>query len=76
VSEAQPYIWGESQRIILMLEVKHFSKNCSNTRNVVFLVDTGAPYTVISPTLKKLLLADCNIPDKRVSHDRMAIKIN
>ena len=59
-----------------MLEAKHFSKNCSNTRNVVYLLDTGAPYSVISPTLKKLLLADCNIPAKRGTHERMTVKIN
>jgi hypothetical protein len=57
-------IWGEYNRVLLMLEAKHFGKNCSRSRNVVFLLDTGAPYTVISPTLKMLILADCNIPQE------------
>jgi len=38
-----------------MLEVKHYLQNCTSSRNVIFLLDTGAPYSVISPAVKKLI---------------------
>lgn len=58
-------IWGEHDRVILMLEVKHFSKNCSNSRNVAFLLDTGAPFTVISSAVRRLILKDCKLIEKK-----------
>ena len=69
-------IWGEHDRVILMLEVKHFSKNCSISRNVVFLLDTGAPFTVISPAVRKLILKDCKLIEKKGSRQILGIKIN
>ena len=69
-------IWGEHDRVILMLEVKHFSNNCSGSRNVVFLLDTGAPFTVISPVLRRLILEDCKISEKKGSHPSLGVKIN
>jgi len=69
-------IWGEHDRVILMLEVKHFSNNCSSSRNVVFLLDTGAPFTVISPALRSLILEDCKISEKKGSHTSLGVKIN
>lgn len=59
-----------------MFEVKHFDKNCSRSRNVAFLLDTGSPYTIISPALKTLILADCNIPNTAGKHERFPITIN
>jgi hypothetical protein len=59
-----------------MLEAKYFGKNCSSSRNVVFLLDTRASYTVISPALQRLILADCKIHQQIGSHERLTVKIN
>jgi predicted aspartyl protease len=69
-------IWGEYDHVILMLEVKHFSKNCSISRNVVFLLDTGAPFTVISSAVRRLILEDCKLIEKKGSLQSLGIKIN
>lgn len=74
VKQVIPWIWGEADRVILMLEVKHSKKNCTSSRNVVFLLDTSAPYTVISPELRKLVLADCQL--KETTLEKLSITIN
>jgi hypothetical protein len=56
-----------------MLEVKHAGKNCTRSRNVIFLLNTGLPFTVISPALAKLVLTDCKIP---VLLQKLGVKIN
>lgn len=66
---------GESDRVLLMLEVKHSNQSCSSSRNVVFLLDTAAPFTVISPTFNKLILADCALNDFQ-KNERVVLNIN
>lgn len=59
-----------------MLEAKFVGKNCTSSRNVVFLLNTGTPYSSITPTLRKLILADCKIDESGVSSFKPPIKIN
>ena len=59
-----------------MLEVKHFGKNCSGSRNVVFLLDPGAPFTVISPALRRLIAEDCKISEIIDYYQSIGVKIN
>jgi len=44
-----------------MLEVGYDDEACSTTRNVIFLLDIAAPRTLITSTVKKLIIKDCQI---------------
>ena len=57
-----------------MLEVRLSQMKCNISRNVVFMVDTGAPFTVISLNVRKKLFTDCEI--KEGSAEKTTIKIN
>ena len=57
-----------------MFEVRLAKKKCNFSRNVVFMVDTGAPFTVISPSVRKILFEDCSI--KEGSTEKTVVKIN
>lgn len=78
VLETKPWIWGKFDRVLLMLQVQHNRKNCTTTRNVIFLLDTGSPHTFLSPFTRRLIYADCRIPlpkEQSASGD-FKVKIN
>lgn len=74
MTSAKSLVWGESNRVIVMLEVNYDCKKCNKTRNVVFMVDTGTDSTIISPTVKKLITKDCKL--KNATPGKVPIRIN
>lgn len=67
-------LWGETDRVIVMLEVRHQGIKCNRTRNVIFMIDTASQYTIISPEVRKLIMKDCKI--KANTPSKVPIEIN
>jgi len=61
IQKTKPLIWGYDNRIILMLEVGYDEETCITTRNVIFWLNPQAPQTLISPTVKELIMIDCRL---------------
>jgi hypothetical protein len=56
-----------------MLEARLQNKKCTKSRIIVFMIDTGAPFTIISSSARNLLFRDCKMEETILQKTRILI---